>query len=90
MSRKAGGLLSSTRGKSLGTRLSFVSHQRITTIGFGRFQFERVYFFGGTLYVVIMFFIKKHNNSKITSQGDVIDDTCWSCSEVCSIEISLE
>jgi hypothetical protein len=26
----AGVLLSSTRGKSLGTRLSFVSHQRIT------------------------------------------------------------
>jgi hypothetical protein len=26
MSRKAGVLLSSTRGKSLGTRLSFVSH----------------------------------------------------------------
>jgi hypothetical protein len=28
-----------------------------------------------------------HNNSKLTSQGDVIDDTC---SKVCSIEISLE
>jgi hypothetical protein len=35
MSRKAGVLLSSTRGKSLGTRWSFVSHQRITTIGYG-------------------------------------------------------
>jgi hypothetical protein len=52
MSRKAGVLLSPTRGKSLGTRLSFVSHQRIT-IGYG--WFERVYFFGDTLYVVIMF-----------------------------------
>jgi hypothetical protein len=45
MSRKAGVLLSSTRRKSLGTRLS--------TIGHGGFEFERFYFFWDTLYVVI-------------------------------------